>query len=160
MLARGVDAVIQCAPRLATWLGMPTIERGAALDDFAAAAPLRSLPHLLGWTLAFLPPVVPARRAVEPSAPVGWFTQGDPPPGVEIERSPDEVTRCRLVVGDDAWPTHLAARLGIPSIILLPPCADWLWGPQPGPSPWYPSLELLPTGEERNLAARLEARPS
>ena len=163
MLARGVDGIIQCAPRLAKWLGMPTIERGAtgaALNGFGAAAPLRSLPHLLGWTLASLPPVVATRRAVEPSAPIGWFSQSDPPPGVEIERSPDEVTRCRLVVGDDAWPTHLAARLGIPSIISLPPGADWLWGPQPGPSPWYPSLEVLAPGEERTLAARLETLSS
>ena len=57
MLARGVDAIVQCAPRLAKWLSMPTIERGAALDGFAAAAPLRSLPHLLGWTLDSLPPL-------------------------------------------------------------------------------------------------------
>ena len=155
MLARGVDAVIQCAPRLAKWLGMPTTERGAALDGFAAAAPLRSLPHLLGWTLDSLPPVVATRRAVEPSAPIGWFSQGEPPTGVEIECRPDELTRCRLVIGDDAWPTHLAARLGIPSIVLLPPGADWLWGPQPGHSPWYPSLDVLPAGDERNLVARL-----
>ena len=45
MLARGVDAVVQCAPSLAEWLDMPTILRGASLDGFAAAAPLRSLPY-------------------------------------------------------------------------------------------------------------------
>jgi tetratricopeptide (TPR) repeat protein len=157
MLARGVDAVIQCTPRLATWLAMPTIERGAALDGFAAAAPLRSLPHLLGWTLNALPPVVPTRRAVEPAAPIGWFSQGDPPSGFEIERSPDELMRCRLVVGDDTWPTHLAARLGVPSIILLSPRADWLWGPQPGPSPWYQSAEVLSADDTGGLESRLAA---
>jgi tetratricopeptide (TPR) repeat protein len=155
MLARGVDGIIQCAPRLAKWLGMPTIERGAALDGFAAAAPLRSLPHLLGWTLDSLPPVVPTRRAPEPR--IGWFSQADPPAGVDIERNPDELTRCRFVAGDDAWPTHLAARLGIPTIILLPRIADWLWGPRPGPSPWYPSVEVLPAADADALASRLRA---
>jgi ADP-heptose:LPS heptosyltransferase len=59
------------------------------------------------------------------------------------------------VIGDDVWATHLAARLGIPSIVLLAPGADWLWGPHPGPSPWYASLEVLPAGDEQSLAARL-----
>ena len=44
MLARGVDAIVQCPPMLADRLDMPTIRRGAPLDGFAAAAPLRSLP--------------------------------------------------------------------------------------------------------------------
>ena len=132
---------------------MPTIERGAALDGFAAAAPLRSLPHLLGWTLDSLPPVVPTRRA--PGSCIGWFSQADPPAGLDLERNPDELTRCRLVVGDDTWPTHLAARLGIPTIVLLPPGADWLWGPQPGPSPWYQSAEVVPADDDAALASRL-----
>jgi tetratricopeptide (TPR) repeat protein len=153
MLARGVDAVIQCSPRLAKWLGTPTIERGAALDGFAAAAPLRSLPHLLGWTLDSLPPLLPTQRAPEPR--IGWFSQADPPAGLEVERNPDELTRCRLVIGDDAWPTHLAARLGIPAIVLLPPGADWLWGPQSGPSLWYQSAEVLPAGDAAALELRL-----
>lgn len=155
MLARGVDGIIQCAPRLAKWLGVPTIERGAALDGFAAAASLRSLPHLLGWTLDSLPPVVPTRRAAEPR--IGWCSRANPPPGIGIERNPDELTRCRLVVGDDTWPTHLAARLGIPTIILLQPGADWLWGPQPGPSPWYQSAEVLPADDVAALESRLAA---
>lgn len=155
LLARGVDAVIQCAPRLAKCLAMPTIERGGALDGFAAAAPLRSLPHLLGWTLNSLPPLVPTRRA--PELGIGWFSQADPPAGLDLERNPDELTRCRLVVGDDAWPAHLAARLGIPTIVLLPPGADWLWGPQPGPSPWYQSAEVLPADDAAALGSRLAA---
>lgn len=155
MLARGVDAVVQCAPKLAKWLTMPTIERGAALDGFAAAAPLRSLPHLLGWTLDSLPSLVLTQRAPEPR--IGWFSQADPPAGIDIERNPDELTRCRLVIGDDAWPAHLAARLGIPTIILLPTTADWLWGLQRGASPWYPSVDLLAADDAHGLAARLAA---
>jgi tetratricopeptide (TPR) repeat protein len=160
MLARGVEAMVQCAPKLAKWLILPTIERGETLDGFAAAAPLRSLPHLLGWTLDSLPPLPVLTRRAEPSPRIGWFAQADPPAGLDIERNPDELTRCRLVIGDDAWPTHLAARLGIPTIIMLPPGADWLWGPQPGPSPWYESLEVLYAGDERSLAARLKTLSS
>ena len=132
MLARGVDAVVQCAPRLAAWLDMPTIERGASLDGFAAAAPLRSLPHLLGWTLNSLPPPARARLKAEPSARIGWFAGSEPPEGVAVERDPGQVAQCRLVVGDDTPVTHLAALLGIPTILLPGPSADWLWGPRTG----------------------------
>jgi len=155
MLARGVEAMVQCAPRLAKWLTLPTIDRGAALDGFAAAVPLRSLPHLLGWTLDSLPPLLVLTRRAEPSPRIGWFAQADPPTGLDIERNPDELTRCRLVIGDDAWPAHLAARLGIPTIILLPRLADWLWGPRLGPSPWYPSAELLAADDAEALASKL-----
>jgi tetratricopeptide (TPR) repeat protein len=155
MLARGVEATVQCAPRLAKWLSMPTIDRGAALDGFAAAAPLRSLPHLLGWTLDSLPPLLVLTRRAEPSPRIGWFSQADPPTGLDIERNPDELTRCRFVVGDDAWPAHLAARLGIPTIVLLPRLADWLWGPRLGLSPWYSSVEVLAADDPDALASRL-----
>ncbi len=60
-----------------------------------------------------------------------------------------------MVVGDDVWPVHLAARLGLPTIVLLPSGADWLWGPQPGPSPWYQSAEVLPAGDAAALESRL-----
>ena len=159
MLARGVDATVQCAPRLAKWLPMPTIERGAALDGFAAAAPLRSLPHLLGWTLDSLPRLLVPTRRTEPSPRIGWFAQGDPPAGVDSERNTDELTRCRCVVGDDAWPAHLAARLGLPTIVVLPRLADWLWGPRLGPSPWYPSAELLAADDTEVLASKLSSYP-
>ena len=159
MLARGVEAMVQCAPRLAKWLTMPTIDRGATLDGFAAAAPLRSLPHLLGWTLDSLPPLLVLTRRAEPSPRIGWFSQADPPAGLDIERNPDELTRCRFVVGDDAWPAHLAARLGIPTIVLLPRLADWLWGPRLGPSPWYPSAELLAADDAEALASKLSSYP-
>jgi ADP-heptose:LPS heptosyltransferase len=48
------------------------------------------------------------------------------------------------VVGDDTFPTHLAACQGVASTINLAPNADWLWGTQPsGPSPWYPALQIV-----------------
>jgi tetratricopeptide (TPR) repeat protein len=159
LLARGVDAVVQCAPLLAEWLDMPTIRRGAALDGFVAAAPLRSLPHLLGWTLDSLPSPAALRLTAEPSSPVGWFAESAPPPGIDVERNPERLATCRRVVGDDNWPTHLAARLGIPTIIQLPATADWLWGPQRGPSPWYLSVEVLAADDAEALASRLSSPP-
>jgi hypothetical protein len=158
MLARGVDAVVQCTLRLADWQEMPTIRRGDSLDGFAAAAPLRSLPHLLGWTLDSLPPPGPVRmRLAERSSRIGWFASSEPPAGVGVERDPGQVATCGLVVGDDLTPTHLAARLGIPTVLLLGPSADWLWGPRTGASPWYPTLEVLGADETERLAARLRA---
>ena len=155
MLARGVDAVVQCAPSLAEGLDMPTIRRGASLDGFAAAAPLRSLPHLLGWTLDSLPPPGALRRKAESSARIGWFARTEPPAGVTVERDQDRIASYGLVVGNDDVPTHLAALLGIPTILLSDPSADWLWGPQTGMSPWYPSLEVMREEESEKLAARL-----
>jgi tetratricopeptide (TPR) repeat protein len=147
MLTRGVEAisdvVVECAPALADWLDLPTVRRGEPLEGFAAAAPLRSLPHLLGWTLQTLPPPPLLRRPAAPRRLVGWFTDAEPPPGLEVERDPAEVANCRQVVGDDVWPVHLAARLNLPTVLLMPRPGDWLWGPDEGPSPWYPALEIV-----------------
>lgn len=155
MLARGVEAVVQCATQLADWLVGPTIRRGEALDGFAAAAPLRSLPHLLGWTPDSLPPPARLRPPAASSSQVGWFCAVPPPAGLAIERDPTMVATCRLVVGDDAWPAHIAACLGIPTMILLPHTADWVWGPNLGTTPWYASVELLRDDDREGLAARL-----
>ena len=158
MLARGlgaVDAVLQGSARIDDWLDMPTIRRGASLDGFAAAAPLRSLPHLLGWTLEALPPPAAARGKARPADRIGWFAPVEPPAGLSVERNPAEVAACRLVVGDDSALAHLAALMGIPTVVLLGPSADWLWGPQSGPSPWYPTLYVLRGDETEELAERL-----
>jgi ADP-heptose:LPS heptosyltransferase len=58
------------------------------------------------------------------------------------------------VVGDDSWPTHLAAAIGVRTVMLRASPADWLWGPRTGPSPWYPSLEVLDDADQ--LAMRLQ----
>ena len=134
MLARGVEAVVQCAPKVAEWLDAPTIRRGDSLDGFAASAPLRSLPHLLGWTLESLPPPSKARLKAEPSPRIGWFARSEPPADVAVERDQGLIAQCSLVVGNDTPPTHIAGLLGIPTILLLGPSAD---GGGPGPeSPW------------------------
>jgi tetratricopeptide (TPR) repeat protein len=155
MLARGVEATVQCPPKLAAWLDVPTIARGEALQDFAAAAPLRSLPYLLNWMPQALPPPVALRTKPQPVSAVGWFSQSEQPPGLATERDPERLASCKLVVGDDAWPTHLAAALGVPTVMLLPAAADWLWGTSLGKSSWYPVLELVGVGDRATLAARL-----
>ncbi len=116
MLARGIEAVVQCGETLAEWLDGPTVRRGGPLDGFTAAAPLRSLPYLLNWSPDSPPPAPPLRRQSESREPV---------------------------VGEDTWQTHLAARQGIATTIRLPAKADWLWGRRVGPSPWYAALELV-----------------
>lgn len=151
MLARGVDAMVQGGARIAELLGRPTIGRDAPLKDFAAGAPLRSLPHLLGWTLDALPPPSVLRPKAEPSARIGWFARTAPPGGTIVESDPAQVSTCGFVVGDDSAVTHIAALLGIPTLMLVSSSADWLWGPRRGPSPWYPSLEVA--GEDEGLAA-------
>lgn len=155
MLMRGVDAVVQCAADIATHFPGPTLARGAALDGFAAAVPLRSLPHLLGWTLDTLPLPAVATPPHAPTSKVGWFTSREAPPELDVERDPSRVAACRLAVGDDSWPAHLAACFGIRTLILLPRTADWLWGPRLGTTPWYASAELLREDDREGLAARL-----
>jgi tetratricopeptide (TPR) repeat protein len=155
MLARGVEAVVQCSATLDGWIERPTIRRDAPLDGFVAAAPLRSLPHLLGWALEALPPPDALRPKAQPSSRVGWFARTAPPAEIVVERNPTEITNCGFVVGNDTATTHLAALLGLPTLLLLPSSADWLWGPRRGPSPWYPSLEVIGEEETEKLAAWL-----
>ncbi len=149
MLARGIDAeidaAIECGPTLAAWLDGPTIRRGEALDGFAAAAPLRSLPYLLGWMPQSPPPPPPLRIAAASDDRIGWFTDAPPPADQQIERNPANVARCRSVTGDDSWPTHLAARLGLPTELRLGERPDWLWGRPDATvrSPWYPTVILV-----------------
>jgi hypothetical protein len=149
LFARGVEAVVQCSPDLAPRLAMPSIGRDASVGDFAAAAPLRSLPLLLGWTPTALPPI--AMTAREDGDRIGWFTDRKLPHELEVECDPAHVARCRIAVGDDRWVTHLAARLGIPTLMLLDKDADWVWAAET----WYPQLELLREWDDETLAARL-----
>jgi tetratricopeptide (TPR) repeat protein len=156
MLARGVDAVVQCAAALADWLDVPTVRRGDPLDGFVAAAPLRSLPYLLNWSPEALPSPIALRRSRDSDATaIGWFAAGTPPAGLVIERDPYQVASCKLVVGDDAWPTHLAAALGVPTLMNAGRDADWLWGPRTGKSAWYAELELMDAERMEGLAAYL-----
>jgi tetratricopeptide (TPR) repeat protein len=153
--ARGVEAVIQCDAGIADLLQPPTLRRGSPLEGFVAAAALRSLPHLLGWTLETLPAPGAPRIRAQPTPRIGWFTRTAPPAGIAVERDPRTIADYGFVVGNDEAATHTAALLGIPTLLLLPPSADWLWGPRRGPSPWYPSLETIGDDEDEKLAAWL-----
>ena len=161
MLARlpAIDATLQCSAKVAGWLDMPSIRRGDPLTGFEAAIPLRSLPRALGWTLHTLPGHPPTHLKAQPDdgpeGRIGWFSTADPPPDVAVERNAEHVALCTLVLGDDHAPTHLAALLGIPTLMRLPHSADWLWGPQRGPSPWYRTLETFDGDAAVALAARL-----
>ena len=87
----------------------------------------------------------PASFQEKPDRRSGYFTTAEvPAPGGQIERDPAFVALCSTVTGDDVWPVHLAARLGIPTRAVLASASDrdWLWGPRSGPSPWYASLEV------------------
>ncbi|MEI7871611.1 MAG: tetratricopeptide repeat-containing glycosyltransferase family protein [Alphaproteobacteria bacterium] len=153
--ARGVDVAIQCVSSIADLIDAPTVGRDVPLKDFATAAPLRSLPHLLGWTLEALPPPGALRAKAQPSSRLGWFARTAPPEGKAIVSDPAEVAACGFVVGNDTAATHIAALHGIPTLLLLPTSADWLWGPRRGPSPWYPSLEVIGEDDSEKLAAWL-----
>jgi tetratricopeptide (TPR) repeat protein len=151
LLARGVGAVVQCADEIAPRLGLPTIGRDASLDGFAAAAPLRSLPLLLGWMPNAVPqaPPPPGERTL--SSRIGWFADIDPPRGLEVERDPQAIPACGVVIGDDQIAAHLAARLDIRTILLLGENADWVWAS----SGWYRNLEVLRGREVDSLPDRL-----
>jgi tetratricopeptide (TPR) repeat protein len=155
MLTRGVDCVVQGGARIAELIDGPTVPRDAPLTGFVAAAPLRSLPHLLGWTLDSLPPPGALRPKAQPSTRIGWFARTAPPSGTIVESDPAQVAACGFVVGNDSAATHVAALLGIPTLLLLPSSADWLWGPRLGPSPWYASLEVVAENDSEKLAAWL-----
>lgn len=158
LCARGVEAVVQCADGIAELIDVPAVRRDAPLQGFAAAAPLRSLPHLLGWTLQLLPPPAVLRSTPQPSCRLGWFARTPPPEGRDVVSDPEQVATCGFVVGNDVAATHIAALFSIPTLLLLPPAADWLWGPRRGPSPWYPSLETIGEDESDKLAAWLARR--
>ena len=152
LLARGIDATVQCSERIAAVLDLPTIRRGEVLDGFVAAAPLRSLPLLLNWS-AHDVPGIPAQPS--PGHAVGWFTAAEPPLGLAVELDAARISTCRLVVGDDGWPTHLAARMGIHTVLLLDDKPDWAWAAGPGRSPWYGSLHVIRKGDHATLEAQL-----
>lgn len=117
MLARGLEAVVQCGATLRSLLAGPTVRRGDSLDNFIAAVPLRSLPYVLNWI---------------PDSP--------PPPPALLPA--DGAVSVEPVSGGDTYETHLAACRGLATTIHLPAKRDWLWGRQDGPSPWYPSLRI------------------
>ena len=110
---------------------------------------------MLGWTLEALPPPGALRSKAPPSSRLGWFARTPPPEGKDVVTDPAEVAACGFVVGNETAATLIAAALGIPTLLLLSPSADWLWGPRRGSSPWYPNLEVIDEDQSEKLAAWL-----
>jgi hypothetical protein len=48
-----------------------------------------------------------------------------------------------LVVTVDTAVAHLAGALGLPTLMLLPIGAAWMWGMRADTTPWYPSARLI-----------------
>jgi tetratricopeptide (TPR) repeat protein len=48
-----------------------------------------------------------------------------------------------LLISIDAPIAHLAAAMGVPTWVLLPPAADWRWQLGGVKAPWYPSARLF-----------------
>ncbi len=137
MLARGVEATVQCSATLAGWVDGPTVRRGEPLDGFAAAAPLRSLPLLLNWTRDALPP--PASCDAGPS--LLRASAGSAPPSLPL-----------------AWPVSISCALQRRSRPVVSS-----WATTPGPfmcggarhrdgDPGAPYRRLALGTEPRNIA--------
>ena len=122
MLARGVDAVVQCGETLAALLDGPTIRRGDPLAGFSAAA-------------AVAQPALSAGLECRCAAAAASLARSRCGLAERSSRRP--------MVGDDTWETHLAACRGSQRRSACRAKPDWLWGKQDGPSPWYRSLELV-----------------
>lgn len=158
MLARGldgIDAAVQVGTRAAAWLAVPTVARGAALDDYVAAVPLRSLPFLLDWSAMALPPPPAQVPAAAAGDRIGWFTSVPSPDGLAVERDPAQVDACRAVVGDDVAATHRAAALGRPTLLLRSDADNLLLGLRNGTSSWYASFEVQDREDMTALAGWL-----
>ncbi len=110
---------------------------------FEATFPMLDVPGLSWQSLQFgydtAPPLEPL--------PVGDF--------LETAR---QIARCELVVSVDTSIAHLAASMGVPTIILLPFSAEWRWLQDREDSPWYPFARLWrqeSAGDWHGLAERV-----
>lgn len=60
-----------------------------------------------------------------------------------------------LVISIDSAVAHLAAALGRPVWLLLPPIADWRWGLEDSDTPWYPGMRLIRQAGDEDWSAVL-----
>ena len=163
MLARGVDAVVQCA-RARSPIGCDGPDRAPRANRSTTSWPPRRCAACrifsLNWTRDSLPP---PRRSCDAEAERSARSRlvqrrRAACAGLDVDARPRrQVAACRLVVGDDTLARpYAAAALGHSArLILLPHTADWLWGPSLGLSPWYATVELLRDDDREGLAARL-----
>jgi len=63
-----------------------------------------------------------------------------------------------LVIAAPGPAAHLAAALGIPTWVVLPPVPSWFWGIDSDDTPWYPTARLFrSTGDQALLTQQLSA---
>ena len=158
MLARGVEAVVQCAPQLARVAGHAD-DPSRRLCSTVSPRPRPCAACRIFWAGRSSPCRRPARRGSRPNPRPA--SAGSP---AASRRPASRSSAIQAGSRSAAWSSATTRRrrtspplLGIPTILLLGPSADWLWGPQTGTSPWYPTLDVLREDESEKLAARLGA---
>lgn len=76
---------------------------------------------------------------------------GDLPPGLidlgsqlgDFAQTAEHLLQMELVISVDSAVAHLAASLGLPTCLLLPEPAPWIWPSRGIETPWYPSLRIF-----------------
>ena len=130
-----------------------------------------SLPHLMGTTVATVPPAVylpgkaggkgigvmatgrmdpdprrslPPELAAELLALPGAVSLNPADTGArDFEDTRRIVEELELVITVDTAMAHLAGAMGKTCWTLLPFVHDWRWGPAGDRSPWYPEMRLF-----------------
>ena len=89
MLARGVDAVVQCGATLAELAGQAD-DRARRSRSTASPPPRRCAACRTFWAGRSMPcrRSSPTRLRGRASR-IGWFSQAEPPAGIDIERNPE-----------------------------------------------------------------------
>jgi len=80
--------------------------------------------------------------------------------GDRFEDFGDTAALCELldlVITVDTSVAHLAAALGKPTWVLLPPNSDWRWLRERSDSPWYPGMKLYRQQQAGNWTPVLDA---
>ena len=61
----------------------------------------------------------------------------------DLDEHAGQLAALDLLICVDNSSAHLAAAMGVPTLLLLPPAADWRWGQETQASYWYASIKLL-----------------
>ncbi len=141
------------------WQGNPAYARDWNRSvPSAALAPLAALPdtHMV---------VLQKGTAREPFAGLAaewpvldWTAEMDEGEGAFMDTAAI-MAALDLVVTSDTSIVHLAGGLGVPVFVALAHSADWRWGINGEPNPWYPSLRAFrqpARGDWQAVFARIE----
>jgi len=106
---------------------------------------------------------VPGIRFFGLQAGPGRATAGTPPLpafedlGAEIADFADLAAAMAcldLIVTADTGPAHLSGCLGVPTWVLLPAPADWVWGLTGERTPWYPTARAIGADQSPRRSCR------